>query len=267
MKKILLISLFLYLFPACVYAQSPKKSSSHFLVFGSYMYHINRPDVETTGTKKFMTANNTDGYQVGIGYEYSTKYNVNFSIQSAYGVQEQHIEWDFSFEDFDPNVNFGDFRLAYQYKKKAPYFNTTVFVGYDYKPAAKSPFIIQAKAGIGAIHYLTWNIENRYQILYYSKGTTPDTVFAKHFATTDPESGSTNWRTRNFIYSFYLGITHVGKGFIAREYRLGIAYTSFVYGGYKTARGFYYNSKGERIGFEAYSDQFRTISLVASIGL
>lgn len=275
MKRQLLLLIIFFYFPACsIYGKDKAgKHSDLISVNVSYLRFINTRDVQIQqGRQHFMTANNTNGYQVGISYEYTNRYHITFTPTIAYGQQPTELNWMFYFQNFDPSGSFAnDFHTTHVYEHRVPYLSNSFLIGYNIHLPGTSNTLFQVKGGIGAISRFYWNNQTLAHIIAYRNSNTPNTLYVKEYAYTDIQSGNSGkwYNERSPFYTFYIGLTKTIAGKNIRAIKLGLVYThAIIRNGkesFNLSRSFYYNASGEITGVELYNNKFRSIGICASL--
>jgi len=155
----------------------------------------------------------------------------------------------------------------------------SLFIGYEYQPSKKSNLKIQAKTGIGLVHYFKWDHQRLQEILSYTIYDRPDTVFTTQYAFTDASSGGQSkwYNQKNDFYTLHIGLIYPVKSNFIREYRVGISYTH-VFAAFSPGDNFfnissasYYHLDADnktliRDGYQNYKNKFRTVGITACIG-
>lgn len=248
-------------------ASSPVVSRHNFLVTGTVIKYFNEADVVTEGAKDFMRANNTKGFQLGVGYEYTNQYNITFTSSLSYGMQNHNISWNFDMDKFDPNVNFQGYVIRDGYQRKSHHLNSLFQLGYNQLISRKQGLRLQFKTGIGNLNRLDYKLEKRTYLITYS---TPNSIGIYQHAEIDVETGNDDKWFRDLApyYTFYIGIDKFSTGNFFNGVRLGLTYTHAILkngDGFNLSRSFYYNTSGERDGLQYYWNKYRSIGVTASI--
>ncbi len=272
MFRIVLILLLLKSYSGLAQNKLPFSDRQLFTVNYSYLSFQNKRDVQTIeGTKNFLTANNTTGYMVGIGYEYTNCRNIVFTANTMYGIQRHDLAWKFTFEDFDPNLNFGGYSNVHRFIATNRYFANVFMIGYNYTPKKTPKIKLQPKAGIGIMHRFGETKERLAHLVFYSPS--PGFSEGKQHAYTDADAGT--WgdgrNDRIKLYCFSLNGSYVLNTAIIKEIGIGIQYMHVLQNkkrnnGINSATGFYYNGMGVRDGIQIYGNQFRSVAITAKIG-
>lgn len=268
MKKTLIITILF--FPLLAFAQP--KSAHKFLVHFTTLKNYNSRDVEHTTEKgqqpvtPFLKANNTNGFQAGIGYEYVIKRHFPINVNILYGQLKEDYQWNFTFDHFHPTHDLSNIRLDHNYKVTIPYVALALNAGYDYHPFKDDHIRLQAKVGLGYMRFLKKSKEWLVHTVYYNFPGS-DTIFVNDYADTQIYNQSNS----GVYYDLYLGIAYSVKSGFIKEYRIGLTF-KHAFGFFKPdadnisdAYGMYYNSKGDVVGSDAYYNRFRNLGLTLAV--
>lgn len=237
-----------------------------FTINYSHQYFINKPDVATLeGNKHFLVANNTTGYQVGIGYEYTNRYNIIFSVNTVYGIQNHDLFWKFTFDGFDPNINFGDYYTTHRFKATNNYLSNLYMIGYNFR--ATNKIKLQVKAGVGSTSRFKNIKEEKARYITYQHE--PNVINVRQHAYHDAEAGTgARWFSDHAkYYSFFVGSSIIVNSKILKELGIGLQYNHVLNKNpLNISRSFYYNSVGERDGVQIYENKFRSVGVTFKLG-
>lgn len=229
------------------------------------------PDIEQVSLGKsavatypnFLTVNNTFGYQVGVGYEYTNRRRYTFTPSVLFGQYTQDYSWNFTFYNFDSTRNLGDEPYPYTYHNKTNYLAVSMALGRNYDLTESGRLTLQLKAGLNYMHPFKREYQGREFYVIYDD--LHNELTYKQFAWTsvDPVNEA-------FYYNVDVGISYITKHQYIKELRLGL---TFLHAWHllrdndeiNTAGSMYFNVNQQIIGGETFHNRFRNIGLTLGI--
>lgn len=252
----------------------------HYFLFSTQTKHyLNTLNVETTlGDKQIMSAPNTFGYQVGVGYEYENNKHITYTVTVNYGIHNHTVKWEYSMLDFAPHLN-SDTTFSKVEKYKTSYLSTTFSLGYNYHLKKHENILIQVKAGVGLLGFFNSIRENTIDYVGI-RNETGDTIHIKNLSYHYQRMGSATYdggllpddpmdSGNNPTAHIYIGGSYKFNNKAVKRLDIGFSYSG-VFPFLKWDAGFirstYYDFNADRDGVQFYNNRMRSVNLVIGLG-